>query len=111
MVLHDSDGFTIEEPQNETIELSEAFRVRGLEGRVAIGDQLLAGVDVEVRRGSENVLRTKTDAEGNFTIPDATEGEYKFKVTKDGFKALSGTIFVDHNALAKPINFEMHVGT
>jgi hypothetical protein len=79
---------------------------------VATGDQPEAGVNVEVRRiGSENVLRTKTDAEGNFKIPDATEGEYKFKVTKDGFKALSGRIFVRHNAASRRLSFELHVGT
>jgi hypothetical protein len=71
----------------------------------------LAGVDVEVRRGSEKVLGSRTDAEGNFTIPDAAEGEYKFKATKDGFKALSGTIFVDNTAPAETINFEMQLGT
>lgn len=110
-VLRDADGFTIAEPQNGTIEMTEPFRVRGLAGRVAIGDQPLAGVNVEVRRGSENVLASTTDAGGNFRIPESTEGEYKFKVTKDGFKALSGTIIVDHNAQAKTISFEMHVGT
>ena len=85
-VLRDADGFTIEEPQNETIEMREPFKIRGLAGRVAFGDEPLAGVTVEVRRGSENVLASKTDAEGNFSIPEATEGEYKFKVTKDGFR-------------------------
>ena len=110
-VLHDADGFTIEEPQNETIEMTQPLRVRGLVGRVALGDEPVAGVNVEVRRGSDNVLASRTDADGNFRIPDATEGEYKFKVTKDGFKALSGTIFVDRNAPTETISFEMHVGT
>lgn len=110
-VLRDADGFTIEQPQNETIVLTEPLRVQRLAGRVAFGDEPLPGVNVEVRRGSETVLASTTDAEGDFSIPAGTEGEYKFKVTKDGFKALSGTIFVDHNAQAKTISFEMQVGT
>lgn len=111
-VLHDADGFTIEEPQNETVVVSKPYRVRTLAGRVRIGDQPLEGVNVEVRReGSNTVLRCKTNEEGAFSISDASEGQYKFKVTKDGFKALSGTIFVDREAPKVPLSFEMYVGT
>ena len=111
-VLHDADGFTIEEPQNETVVVSKPYRVRTLVGRVRIGDEPLEGVNVEVRReGSNTVLRCKTNEEGAFSISDASEGQYKFKVTKDGFKALSGTIFVDRKAPKVPLSFELYVGT
>jgi hypothetical protein len=109
--LHDADGFTIEEPQNEIIE-SEPYQVRALEGRVTIADQPVKDANVEVLPvGGHGILRSKTDEEGNFRIPDAREGEYRFKVTKDGFKALKGKIIVDHRAPPEPLLFGMYVGT
>ena len=111
-VLHDADGFTIEEPQNETIVVSEPYRVQVLAGHVGIGDQSLEGVNVEVRRiGGKKLLGTRTDAEGAFSISGAPEGRYKFKITKDGFKALRGTIFVDKHASANRLSFQLPVGT
>jgi Carboxypeptidase regulatory-like domain len=111
-ILHDADGFTIEELQNEIIFIAEPFRARVLEGRATASDQPVPDANVEVLSvGGTSILRSKTDEEGNFRIPDAGEGEYKFKVTKDGFKALSGKIIVDHSAPAKPLSFEMHLGT
>jgi Carboxypeptidase regulatory-like domain len=111
-ILHDADGFTIEEPQNAIIVVAEPYRVRVLEGRVTIADQPVQGANVEVLPvGGQGILRSKTDEEGTFRIPDAAEGEYKFKVTKDGFKALSGKIIVDHSAPPEPLSFGMYVGT
>jgi hypothetical protein len=111
-ILHDADGFTIEEPQNETVVVSKPYRVRKLAGRVSMGDQPLEGVNVEVRReGSNTVLRSMTNEQGAFSISAASEGQYRFKVTKDGFKALSGTIFVDRKAPPVPLSFELYVGT
>ncbi|MGA2264198.1 MAG: carboxypeptidase-like regulatory domain-containing protein [Acidobacteriota bacterium] len=110
--LHDADGFTLEEPQITTIVMSQPYRVQALAGCVSIGDQPLEGVNVEVRhKGSRKVLRSKTNAAGAFLIPGAPEGQYKFKVTKDGFHALSGTIFVDHKAPPQRLSFELYVGT
>jgi hypothetical protein len=111
-ILHDADGFTIEEPQNEIIFITEAFRVRALEGRATVGDQPVPGANVEVLSvGRTGILRSKTDEEGNSRILDAPDGEYRFRVTKDGFKSLSGKIIVDHSAPAKPLSFELHLGT
>jgi hypothetical protein len=111
-ILHDADGFTIEEPQNAVIVVTEPYRVQALAGRVTIADQPIDGANVEVRAvGSHNILRSKTDAEGNFRIPEASEGNYKFKVTKDGFKALSGEIIVDRNAPPERLCFVLYVGT
>lgn len=110
--LYDADGFTIEEPQNETIVVSEPYTVRGLVGMVSLTDTPIEGVNVEVRRtGSKNVLRTKTNAEGEFRISDARDGKYKFKLTKDGFKSLTGTIIVDRNAKTQRLSFTMYLGT
>jgi Carboxypeptidase regulatory-like domain len=111
-VLHDADGFTIEEPQNEIIFIAEPFRARVLEGRATVSDQPVPDANVEVLSvGGTSILRSKTDQDGNFAILDAPDGEYKFKVTKDGFKALSGKIVLDRSAPSKPLSFEMHLGT
>ena len=61
--------------------------------------------------GRHGILRSKTNEEGSFRIPDTVEGEYKFKVTKDGFKALSGRIIVDHSAPPERLSFGMYLGT
>ena len=110
--LHDADGFTIEEPQNAIIQVSEPYRVRALFGRVTVADQPVQGANVEVLPvGGQGILRSKTDGKGNFRIPDAYEGEYKFKVTKDGFKALTGKIIVNHSAPREPLSFRMCAGS
>jgi Carboxypeptidase regulatory-like domain len=112
ITLHDADGFTIEEPQNATIEVSEPYRVRALKGRVTIADQPVQGANVEVLPvAGQGILRSKTDEGGNFRIPHARKGEYKFKVTKDGFKALTGKIIVDRSAPPEPLSFTMDLGT
>jgi hypothetical protein len=65
-----------------------------------------------LRIGTRRVLRTRTDSSGNFSVPQVLDGKYKFKVTKDGFKALSGTIIVDKRAHAvEKMSFELPVGT
>lgn len=111
-ILHDADGFTIEEPQVVTIVVSEPYRVRVLRGRVTMSDQPVAEANVEVRAvGGRKILRCKTDEEGNFKISHVAQGEYKFKVTKDGFNALSGTITVDHNAPLDRLLFQISLGT
>jgi hypothetical protein len=111
-ILHDADGFTIEEPQNEIIVAPDPYRVSMLKGRVTIADQPVADANVEVLRiGTQGILRGNTDDEGNFGIPGAAEGEYKFKVTKDGFKALSGKIIVDRKTPSQGLSFRIFLGT
>jgi len=110
--LYDADGFTIEEPENETIEFSQPISVRLLAGRVQFGEASVEGANVEIlAAGTKNVMRTKTDANGKFKLPYSHKGSYKFKVTKDGFKALTGTILIDPNASEGSLSFELPVGT
>lgn len=112
-VLHDADGFIIENPPNETILLDD-IHVRHMAGRVQLpgGDEPLEGVNVELRaEGTKTVLRVTTGPRGTFTVSGLPEGKYKFKVTKDGFKSLSGFVFLDHKAHAKGMSFELPVGT
>jgi hypothetical protein len=111
--VYDADGFTIENPQNETIVLSD-ITVRALAGqvRVAYAGDPVEGVNVEVLLvGGKKVLRRKTDHEGVFAFSGLPDGKYKFKVTKDGFKALSGFIVLDHQGQKRSLVFELHVGT
>ena len=112
-VLYDADGFTIEEPANETIVAAEPYTVRQLVGSVHLGDTPLEGVNVEIlATGTKDVVRVKTDAKGRFRLfPTSRAGHYKFKVTKDGFKSLTGTIIVDPAAPVGSLTFELPVGT
>jgi hypothetical protein len=110
--LYDADDFTIEEPQNETIVASEPYAVRTIAGKVQLGGAPLEGVNVEIlRAASKKVVRTKTDAHGNFGFAGISEGKYKFKVTKDGFKSFTGTIVVNPDAPEGSLSFELSVGT
>lgn len=112
--VHDADGFTIEQPQNETIVLSKPFRVRELVGNVHdISNSPMELASVELLRvGAQQVIRTVTDANGNFRLSASADGQYRFKVTKDGFKALRGIVIVDkHGSGNGKLSFELPVGT
>jgi len=57
---YDADGFTIEDPQTETIIAAEAYAVRSLVGRVHFSDMPIEGVNVEVLpAGKTNVIAHK----------------------------------------------------
>jgi hypothetical protein len=86
VVLHDADGFKIEEPQNEPVALAD-IHVQRLAGRVLLdfGDDPVQGATVELRRvGRNDVVGMKSDASGAFEFEGIAEGKYKFKVTEDG---------------------------
>jgi hypothetical protein len=109
---HDEDGFTIEEPATLQISLADPFRTATIAGQVTIHGQPLEGALVEVHRlDGRQVLRDQTDAGGNFRIARAGQGEYKFKVTKNGgVSALSGIVAVDRTASNAPLALELHLG-
>jgi len=111
--VYDADGFTIEQPQNETIVVQD-IHVRKLAGRIHVsyGDTGLDDANVEIRlESSGQVLRTKTGANGAFSFSNIPEGRYKFKVTKNGFKALSGFVVVSRKALKAALSLELPAGT
>jgi hypothetical protein len=112
--VYDADGFTIEQPQNETIVLAKPFRVRELAGQVHDnGNSPIEFANVEfLRVGTQQVIRVLTDSNGNFKLSVVVEGRYKFKVTKDGFKALRGIVIVDkHGSGNTMLSFALSVGT
>lgn len=112
-VLHDEDGFIIEEPANMTILLDD-IHVKALAGKVHLesSQEGVPDANVELLRiGSKKVIGRKTDDSGHFSFGDLAEGKYKLKITKDGFKSLSGFVFLDHTASTKNISFALPVGT
>ena len=111
--VRDADGFTIEQPQTETIVISEPYTVNELAGRVVIGELPVEAANVEfLRMGSKKVLRAKTDSLGSFRLSRVPNGTYKFKVSENGFKALRRTIIVNKRTPSKEeLVFVMEVGT
>jgi len=112
-VLRDKDGFIMEEPASETIILDD-IHVKALAGKVHLGfsQEGIPDANVELLRfATKNVIGRKTDDSGRFSFSGLPEGKYKFKVTKDGFKALSGFVFLDHHAHLKRLSFMLYVGT
>jgi hypothetical protein len=112
-VLHDEDGFIMEEPPNETIILDD-IHVKALAGKVhlELSQEGIPGANVELLRvGTKKVIGRKTNDSGRFSFSGLPEGKYKFKVTKDGLKSLSGFVFLDHRAQAEHLSFALPVGT
>ena len=94
--------------------ISDPYTARELTGRVMYDDDSpVEAANVEfLRVGTREVLRTRTDKTGGFRMPPIREGRYRFRVTKDGYKALSGTVIVDKRASNKrDLSFKLAVGT
>jgi hypothetical protein len=111
-VLHDDDGFIIEEPANETIVLDD-IHAKALAGEVHMESSQdgIPDANVELLRvGTKKIIGKKTDDSGRFSFSGLPDGKYKFKVTKDGFKSLSGFVFLGHKGLER-LSFALPVGT
>jgi hypothetical protein len=111
--VRDREGFTVEQPLVETIEISDPYKVRELSGRVTIdGENPIEEASVEfLLIGTRKMLRTKTDKDGSFSITGAAEGRYKVKVTKNGFDEIFGTVIVDKHAKSTSgLSFNLPLG-
>jgi hypothetical protein len=93
-------------------ELGQPFVVRSVSGRVSLlGDPeaVLPTAFIEIQGpGKDRTIRRATvDQEGRFRIRRVPQGQYKFKVTDDGFQGVMGTIVVSKSA---PKNNEVLIG-
>jgi hypothetical protein len=108
----DEDGFTIEEPATEQVELDQPFQVKSIRGRVHLEGYPIDHARVEIRNIKDAQIYTViTDDSGAFSFPTLGAGEYKFKVTKNGLCALYGRIVVSKQSKSDaPIGLEMRNG-
>ena len=113
IVRFDKDGFNIEEPAVRLVILQQPFVVRSVRGQVVIGDEPISDARVEIRNiNSKKIYTAKTGKAGTFAFPNLGNGEYKFKVTKNGFCALSGRIIVGSNGRSdEPFKLHLPLGT
>jgi hypothetical protein len=110
--LYDQDGFTIENVGNYLITAQEPYKARTLVGRVMFEGQPVDDAIIQVQRvNSKKVLRARSDSAGNFSITGGSRGQYKFKVDKEGFNTLTGTILIERDAPAESLSFVLSLGT
>ncbi len=102
-------GFTMTEVENRIIEIEDAFVVRKIRGWILNHNDIEKKWPVRFRvlfelrqsEGNMEIMRTITDENGYFEIPNVPEGRYCFKATLYGWKSIVGTIIVDKKADAK----------
>jgi hypothetical protein len=111
-------GFVTEQPVLDVIRIAQPFKVPAVVGRVVYftalgaGETPLAGVIFEVRDNSGRVLSATTDTKGTFKIDGVPQGTYEFKVTKNGFHSVIGTIIVSSEVpRKKDIRIQLQLGT
>lgn len=107
-------GFTKSATEHIIVEIETPFVVKSAAGVVTMRDQEpLEGVLVEIRGPgeAERVRSTTTDSKGRFAMAGLASGRYQFKMTKNGWQSVVGTIVVSPNAKVNArININMPVG-
>ena len=108
-------GFTKSPTEHVISRIDEPVTVPAVRGTVVFKgkDDALKEVVFEIRGpgNSERIRATKSDGEGRFNIPHVPEGTYVFKVTKDGFQSVVGTLILSKKAdHQKNIKIEMPLG-
>jgi len=93
-------------------ELSRPFVVRSVSGGVSLDadpEAVLPTAFIEIQGpGKDRRMRRATvDQDGRFRIRRVPQGQYKFKVSNDGFQGVMGTIVVSKSA---PKNNEVLIG-
>jgi len=106
-------GFLKEKPELNKIELADPIFVSVVKGTVVYsGTRPLSGAVFEIRAVDGQVLSATTDRQGQFLIPSVSPGTYAFKVTKDEFHSVVGTLVVSGKAGQKTsIRIQLHLGT
>ncbi len=91
--------------------IAQEFRAT-LTGRVADpGDAHISGAAVEVKNtGTNAVVSTKTDAQGNYSAPFLTPGTYAVSVEAPGFKKSVRSGFVLNVNQTATLNFRLELG-
>jgi hypothetical protein len=102
--------------EHQIVVLDAPFHVRSVKGIVLLKnspEQPLKNVLVEIQGPGtiKKIRRATTNEKGEFKIPHAPWGNYKFKTTLDGYKSVVGTINVSKDANPNtPITIGLWVG-
>jgi hypothetical protein len=92
-------GFTKSPTEHIIDEADKPFTVRDVRGVVLDPSGAeMKGVVVEVRDETGRVRGTKTNAKGTFKLGGVPKGNYKFKVTMNGFQSVVGDIIISKKA-------------
>ncbi|MBN1448795.1 MAG: carboxypeptidase regulatory-like domain-containing protein [Bacteroidetes bacterium] len=57
----------------------------------------VAGAKVQVRKGSKELEAPITDANGRIVVDGLCEGEYNYRISKEGYKVLEGVFAINNN--------------
>ena len=111
----DLSDFTKSPTEHIINQIEDPFRVRTVTGMITTTTSNEGRADVLVEIEGPNDERTVrhalTDKHGHFKIAKVPEGNYRFKVTLDGFQSVTGVIIVSkHAALQTDIKIEMRLG-
>ena len=95
-------GFTKSPTEHIMNEHPGVISMRVLEGRITEEDSKtgVSGVLVEVRKADwqTKVQGATSDQNGRFRLRKLSEGEYVFKVTRDGFQSVFGLLRISKHA-------------
>jgi hypothetical protein len=69
----------------------------------------VAGAKVQVRKGSKELEAPITDANGRIVVDGLCEGEYSYRISKEGFKVLEGVFAINNNC--DPVTKEVTLET
>ena len=96
-------GFTKSATEHVVVELPESLSVRSLQGSITgpHKEDVLPGVVLEIRDESGMMRSGVSDSRGRFHIRGVRKGTYRFKVTKDGFSSIVGTVVLTRAASQK----------
>lgn len=106
-------GFLREVPPLNIVELGRTLRVSVVHGTISYSDgSPIEDAAFEIRDGQGKVQSVRSDSKGRFTIASVTPGTYLFKVTKNQFHSVVGTVIVSPKiSLKKSIHIELPLGT
>jgi hypothetical protein len=107
-------GFVREEPELDKVEIGQPFEVpTTINGIIVHSEgQPVSGALFEIRDGSGRVLSSVASDAGRFQIAHVRPGTYDFKVTKNGFHSVIGTITVSRKTPQKnSVHIQLSLGT
>ena len=106
-------GFAKSPTEHIMNEYPDLLSVRALRGRITeagVHDGVPAAL-IEIKLPSGKVVGARTDRKGSFHLDGIPDGEYLFKVTRDGFQSVFGRLKISKREARSPeLVFELKQG-